>query len=96
MLFRSATAAVDTGMPLAWIGVAALIVSALLTALYLMAVVIRAYFPGKGYDPASVKEVEDPNRLMTVPLIILSAASVLLGLCASPLLAVFERIAAGL
>lgn len=73
-----------------------LIVSALLTALYLMAVVLRAYFPAKGFDPASVKEVEDPNRLMTVPLLVLSAASVLLGLCASPLIAVFEQIAAGL
>ena len=91
-----ATAAVETGMPLAYAGVAALIVSALLTALYLMAVVLRAYFPAKGFDPASVKEVEDPNRLMTVPLLVLSAASVLLGLCASPLIAVFEQIAAGL
>ncbi len=91
-----ATAAVDTGSPLAWAGVAALIISALLTALYLMAVVIRAYFPGKGFDPTSVKEVKDPNRLMTVPLIVLSVVSILLGLCASPLLAAFEKIAAGL
>lgn len=91
-----ATAAVDTGSPLAWAGVAALIISALLTALYLMAVVIRAYFPGKGFDPTSVKEVKDPNRLMTIPLIVLSVVSILLGLCASPLLAAFEKIAAGL
>ncbi len=61
-----------------------------------MAVVIRAYFPGKGFDPTSVKEVKDPNRLMTVPLIVLSVVSILLGLCASPLLAAFEKIAAGL
>ena len=91
-----ATAAVGAGTPLAYAGVAALIVSALLTALYLMAVILRAYFPAKGFSPDSVKEVEDPNRLMTVPLIVLSVASVLLGLCASPLIAVFEQIAAGL
>ena len=91
-----ATAAVQTGNPMAYVGVAALIVSALLTALYLMAVILRAYFPGKSFDPASVNGVEDPNGLMTVPLIVLSVASVLLGLCASPLIAALSDIAAGL
>lgn len=91
-----ATAAVEVGTPWAYAGVAALIISALLTALYLMSVVIRAYFPGKNFDPASVKDVHDPGRLMTVPLIILSIASVLLGLCASPLMRIFTQIAGGL
>lgn len=91
-----ATAAVEVGTPWAYAGVAALIVSALLTALYLMSIIIRAYFPGKNFDPASVKDVHDPNKLMTVPLIILSVVSILLGLCASPLMRVFTQIAGGL
>ena len=94
--WQLATAAVETGNPLAYVGIAALIISALLTALYLLSVVITAYFPKKDFRLEQVKDVADPNRLMTVPLTLLTAASVVLAVFPAPLINIFQQIAAGL
>lgn len=40
-------AAVASRMPLAYVGVAALLISALLTAIYMLSISVRAFFPGK-------------------------------------------------
>jgi len=88
------TAAVQEGF-LGKAGAAALILSALLTALYLVSVILRAYFPAK--DAAiDTEHVEDPNGLMTVPMTVLAVVSVLLGLFAAPLMELFRAIGAGL
>ena len=65
-----ANAAIENGSILAYLGVAALIISALLTALYCISIFTKA-FMYKTKD-----NVEDPNRLMTIPLICLSIAIV--------------------
>lgn len=90
------TAAVEAGTPLALAGAAALIVSALLTALYLMQVVVKAYFPGKGFVRDRVKDVADPNGLMTVPFFLLMILLLLLSLYPAPLVTLFGWIAGGL
>lgn len=59
-------------------GVAILMVSALLTAGYLLPIVTDAFFPGKDFDYASLRKKE-PNYLMTVPLVLLSVAAVVFG-----------------
>ena len=59
-------------------GVAILMVSALLTAGYLMPIVAEGFFPGKDFDYGSLKKKE-PNYLMTVPLVLLSIAVVMFG-----------------
>jgi multicomponent Na+:H+ antiporter subunit D len=69
-----ATAAAETGHLLAYAGIAALILSTLLTALYMMTVVVRAYFPVGKVDCDSLRWIHDPNALMTVPLVTLTAA----------------------
>lgn len=60
-----------------------LIISAILTAYYLLDCTIRAFFPSKK-DVNYEKVKEEP--LFVVPLIILASATILIGLCASPLL----------
>lgn len=60
------------------VGVAVLMVSALLTAGYLLPIVSAAFFPGKDYDYGSLQKKE-PNYLMTVPLILLALAAVAFG-----------------
>lgn len=62
------TAAMEAGTVLGYIGVGVLIVSALLTALYQMTTIIPAYFPR---NKVEITDNKDPNKLMTVPLIIL-------------------------
>ena len=72
-------------------------ISALLTALYLFDVIIKAYFPRKDIDVAALnKDVHDPNKLMTIPMIGLAAASIVIGVYPAPLVRLFEMVAGGL
>lgn len=74
-----AEGALNSGLgPLAWWGVGALMLSALLTAAYLLPVVVRAFFPGKDFD-RSVVIKQHATRLMWVTLSTLTAAVVFFG-----------------
>lgn len=90
------TAAADGEQPLAWVGIVVLLISSVLTAMYLFSVVIKAYFPGPGFDVTSIEQVEDPNAYMKVPMILLCIVIVVLGMFSAPLVSYLEQIAAGL
>lgn len=62
-----------------WAGPCVLLVSAVLTAGYLLPITIRGFFPGADFNYGTLVKAE-PNWLMTLPLIILAAAAVLLGM----------------
>lgn len=62
-----------------WLGPVILLISALLTAGYLLPVTIRGFFPGADYNYETLVKKE-PSPLMTVPVLILALLSVLLGL----------------
>ena len=82
------TIATASAANLGWpgiLGAAALIVSAILTTLYMMSVVIRFYFPLKDAAPLA-PQIHEADRLMTGPLVFLSALIVVLSLCSAPLL----------
>lgn len=105
-----ARAGVLSGSLLGYIGVAALLFSALLTAVYLFIIVVRAYFPdkavqgsaalpgaeaaGKGGHP--LKPVTDPNWYMLLPLTVFAVAVVAFGFGFGPLVDIFTKIAGGL
>ncbi|MDE7197519.1 MAG: proton-conducting membrane transporter [Lachnospiraceae bacterium] len=61
------------------LGPIVLLVSALLTAGYLLPLTIQGFFPGADYDYGKL-EKKEPNRLMTVPILILTILSVLIGI----------------
>ncbi|WMI80206.1 complex I subunit 5 family protein [Anaerotignum sp. MB30-C6] len=91
-----ATAAVQSDNLIAYIGIIALIISAVLTALYIFYIIIRAYFPRKKeYAQGYYQNVEDPNKYMTIPLVILTVVTVIIGLFPSSLLNVLELVATG-
>ena len=69
----------DTGPVFRWLGPVVLLVSALLTAGYLLPLTIHGFLPGKDYDYAHLQKRE-PSPWMTVPIVILTVLSVLLGL----------------
>ena len=75
-----ASAAVAAGDGLALAGFAVLLVSALLTAIYMFQVVIKAYFPRRTAIPPAADSVREAGWQMTVPMVILAAAGLLLGL----------------
>jgi multicomponent Na+:H+ antiporter subunit D len=89
-----AKAAIESENPLAYVGVAALLVSALLTALYMLTIVVRAFFPGKSFDYSTIADVEDPNWLMILPLALFAVAMVYFGLHSGPVISGLEQIAA--
>lgn len=75
-----AIGSLETGIPgFSWIGPVVLLVSALLTAGYLLPITIQGFFPGADYDYKSLKKKE-PSALMTVPVLILTVLTVLMGL----------------
>lgn len=88
-------AAVESENVLAYFGTGCLFISALLTAIYMMSIVIRAFFPGREFDPATVEGVKDPGWKMCFPLVCFALAVIAIGLCSSPLLAFLQDVAAG-
>lgn len=62
-----------------WIGPAVLLVSALLTAGYLLPVAVQGFFPGEDYDYKTLKKCE-PSAFMNLPVILLTAAAVFIGI----------------
>lgn len=73
-------------------GLVTLIVSALLTGGYLIPIFVDAFFPGQDYEYNKLVNFE-PGKLMTIPLIILTAAAVLLGIFPGFLVDFFRNIA---
>lgn len=91
-----AKAAVANTHPLALVGVFALLVSALLTALYMMSISFRAFLPGKDFDDSTIRDVRDPGWMMLVPLVIFVIVMLILGLHSGPLVDIFQQIASEL
>lgn len=81
-----ATACTGLADPFKWLGAVALIVSAILTALYMMQIVLLAYFPRQN-RALSVKVPKkarrDPNFRMTLPLLALAVISLFMGVCSN-------------
>ena len=75
-----AMGSLETGIPgFSWIGPVVLLVSALLTAGYLLPITIQGFFPGADYDYKALKKKE-PSALMAVPVLILTVLTVFMGL----------------
>ncbi len=91
-----AAAAAESGYVQAYFGIGCLLASALLTAIYMMNIVIRAFFPKKGYDSAALSNVTDPGWKMCLPLVLFASGVVALGLFSAPLVDFFRAIADGI
>lgn len=86
-------AALDSGGVLAYVGAGALLVSALLTAIYMLSIVVRVFFPGKDFDYRKVSDVKEPNWMMLVPIGAAVLFIVFIGLHSGPLTDMLEQIA---
>lgn len=74
-----ATGSLAAGMPVvSWLGPVVLLISALLTAGYLLPISIDGFFPGPDFDYAHLEQ-KDPTKQMLVPIMVLAALAVLLG-----------------
>lgn len=92
-----AQAAMETGgtYPFAYMAVAVILYSALMTAIYVLTVVVRAWFPDQGYDRKANEGITDPGWEMKLPLGIFAAAVLVFGLYSEPLMKILRGIAWG-
>ncbi len=75
-----ATGALNSGMEVfSWLGPVVLLVSALLTAGYLLPVTVNGFLPGADFNYQTL-EKKEPKAIMVVPILILAALAVLLGI----------------
>ena len=65
---------------LSYIGIAVLMLSALLTAGYLLPVMVNGFFPGDRFDRASLPKTS-ATWLIWVPLMVIAGAALVLGIC---------------
>lgn len=91
--WQLARAAFASENPLAWAGVGALLISALLTAVYMLTISVRAFFPGKDFDYCAVPDVKDPGWMMMLPLAVFAIVIVIFGLHPQPFLEVLQDVA---
>lgn len=80
---------------LTWIGPVALLVSALLTAGYLLPISIRGFLEAPA-DASSLEKYKEPPLLMLAPIVILAVLTLILGVYPTPLIDWVGTIAAGL
>lgn len=87
-----AAGALESGLgAFEWVIPTVLLVSALLTAAYLLPVTVRGFFPGKDFVPG--KRNPEGGWLMLLPVGLLAALTVLLGIFSAPLTRVFAALA---
>ena len=86
-------AAVNSDNVLAYVGVVCLLLSALLTAIYMLSIVRRAFFPAAECSKAA--DVTDPSWQMCLPLLVCAAITLILGLFCDPLIDFFRAVALG-
>ena len=91
--WQLAQAAVASDDPLAWVGVGALLASALLTAMYMLTISVRAFFPGKDFDYSTIADAKDPGWMMLLPLVIFVLVIVVFGMHAGPFLEALQSVA---
>lgn len=75
-----ATGSLSSNIPVfSWLGPVVLLISALLTAGYLLPITIQGFFPGNDYDYSQLQSKE-PSWLMYVPMIIMTVLAVVFGM----------------
>lgn len=91
------TAAADTGLVMGTVSIVTLIVSAILTAIYLFTAAMPMYFRPLEADQSALEgQKRDPSWMMLVPFAVLCLAMVALGLWSQPLVTFLRQTAAGL
>lgn len=80
-----ALGALESAIPIfSWLGPVVLLVSALLTAGYLLPVTVNGFLPGANFDYNRLEKTE-PSKVMVIPIFILASLSLLLGVFPNPL-----------
>ncbi len=91
--WRLCSAGVADGSALGYAGAAVLVAAAFLSAIYMLGVSVRAYFPKQGRDHFSASAVKEAPAGMLAPICILAAVNLLLGLFGPQISSLVETVA---
>ncbi len=94
--FNLLSAAVQSNNVLAYVGMGVLLISALLTAIYMLSTMVHAFYPPREACLDSLNDVHEVEPIMWVPMVIIAVAIVLLGIFSAPFAELTTRIATGL
>lgn len=80
-----------------WIGPVVLLISALLTAGYLLPLTIQGFFPGADFDGSEIEQRgltnKEPSMMMLVPAALMAGATLIFGCFPGPVLQMLEAVA---
>ena len=78
-----------------WLGPVVLLISALLTAGYLLPITVQGFLPGANFDYENLKK-EEPVKMMVFPIAVLAALAILLGVFPNALVDFISNIVKGI
>ena len=90
------TAAIEANTFLSLVGIVALVISSLLTLIYLFNIVIIAYIPGENFDYNTLKDVKAPGKVMRFVFILITLMIIYFGVNSDSLLNFIESVANGI
>lgn len=90
------TAAIEANTFLSLVGIVALVISSLLTLIYLFNIVIIAYIPGENFDYNTLKDVKAPGKIMRFVFILITLMIIYFGVNSNSLLNFIESVANGI
>lgn len=90
-----ASAVVESGNKLACWGIVCLLISALLTAIYMLTIVVRAFFPSKDFDRSTLAGITDPNWKMLAPLFVFAFFIIVFGIYSGVIVKFFSDVSIG-
>lgn len=91
-----AMGAVENNTWLGVLGIGAILISALLTGIYMLSIVVRAYFPSEDFQMESIKKYQDPGNGMVVPIGIIVGIMIYFGLHSDGIVEYISKVAYGL
>ena len=89
-------AAADAGFPLAYAGAGALLISALLSAIYMLGNAVRAWFPARGRDLSALSGAREADWRMSATHVVLALGLIATGVFSQPSADAANAIARGL
>ena len=90
------TSAIEANTFLSLVGIVALVISSLLTLIYLFNIVIIAYIPGENFDYNTLKDVKAPGKVMRFVFILITLMIIYFGVNSNSLLNFIESVANGI
>ena len=90
--YKIITAAINEGQYMSLIGMAAIIISAVLTLVYLFTIIIPAYLPSRDFDKNSIKNVKEAGLSIKLVLVVLTILIIYFGINSGNLLSFIEQV----